>query len=535
MSLPNKLLSIDIGSERIKIIQTLKKGKKIVVLNSVIISTPDNAIRDGVINNQDDLAKVIHEALLSHKFKEKNVVFTVSSSKIITRDVELPYMSPKKLSNMIRLNAEEYFPVNLSEYCLDYTISDVVESEGGKKAKVIVFAALTTLISGYTALADTLKLNVLSLDYAGNSMVTYIRHEGIQGTNLFLNIGAESTMVTIMTGSVVKFSRNLLFGTHTINESIRNHFEVDYEEATKISKERQLLSFEKQEKTYLTNDVTSGMEQILSGVSRLVDYYTSRNKSQVEKVYILGGGSQINSVNDYISRYFGLEVISFNKLEKVIIKGKSQDNSNLVYLASAIGASLSTINLLPASIKNREKDNARKRLPYLLIVLVIVALAAFTYMKYEELNEIKNKKTATQTEINSMSDINGIIASFNELEKKKAFRTNLYELSSTTSDNVLDFIKGLEKTMPDEVFLTSLVDDGTSIQMEVTAQNEGSVAKMLTYLKNIKGLEVDGIITPLFSSVTIPDVTRYGNSELEASYVNVAISCVYSTSVEGEE
>ncbi len=62
--------------------------------------------------------------------------------KIITREVELPHVPYKKLKNIIDLNADEYFPVNLAEYCLDFTITEIIETEEGKKIKVNIVAAL---------------------------------------------------------------------------------------------------------------------------------------------------------------------------------------------------------------------------------------------------------------------------------------------------------------------------------------------------------------------------------------------------------
>jgi type IV pilus assembly protein PilM len=505
----------------------LKKGSKTIVLDSILVPTPVNSIKDGVLTNKEEIAAVINNALLIDKIKEKNVVFTISSSKIITREVELPYLKPNKLKNIIRLNAEEYFPVNLTEYSLDYTIIDVIESEEGKKAKVIVFAAHIGLVNMYVELANLCKLKILSVDYSGNSIVSYVQNEKLEGTNLFLDIGAESTMVTIISNNVVKFSRNLLLGTKTMNESIMNHFEVDYEEATKISKERQLLSYDNKENTYLSNDVSSGMEQLLSGVSRLVDYYSSRNKNAVEKVYILGGGSEIYGISEYVEQFFDLKTEKMINLKNVVYTNETPNVKTQLYFAATIGATLASINLLPADIKNREAMNARKRLPFLLLILLLAILAGVFYAKTSELDKFKDQKATVESEIESMQDINEIKNEYSRMLEKEAFRRNLNALSTTKSDYILDLIVGLEKTMPTNSFISSLADTEDTLTLEYTVQDEATLGQLLTYLKSIEGGEIDSIKYPLFSDIYTSGLVRTGNPGESLSYVTASIVCSY--------
>jgi len=527
MALPKKLLSVDIGNERIKIAYLARKGRKTHLLKAIIVPTPSNCVKDGILSDLEDLAGAIKEALSLEKVKEKNVVFSISSSKIITREVELPYLKPSKLKNVIRLNAEEYFPVNLTEYSLDYTVTDVIESENGKKAKVIVFAASNALVEQYIQLSNLCGLNVQSVDYSGNSIVSYIRNEKIEGTNLYLDIGAESTMVTIMSDNVVKFSRNILIGTRLINESIMNHFEVDYEEATQIAKERQLLNYDHMENTYLSNDVTGGMEQILNGVSRLVDYYTSRNKTSVEKIYILGGGSEIYGITEYIKNFFNLETEKLIHLKSVLVKDKNSEENIQLYFSTAIGAILTNINLLPIKVKNREIEKTRRRVPYLLLILLVVALGAFYYTKFTELSRLNNQKEQIQSKIDSMQDIKDVQLKHDVLTKKKEEFKLLDTLSTSQPDRVLDIIKNFESTMPKELYITSLNIQDSSMTLNAIAKDETVVAQFLTYLKMSTETDENGehlMFSDVFTNVIARDNV---NESEEDSRVPVSIQCTF--------
>jgi len=529
MALPNSLLTIDIGTERIKIAHVLRKGQKSVVLNAIIAQTPEESIKDGVISKKDDIVSVIKEELASQKIKEKRVVFTISSSKIITREVELPYLKPDKLKKIIAINAEEYFPVNLMDYTLDYSVTDVFEAETGKVAKVIVYAVLTSLVQSYVELADACHLKILSVDYSGNGIVSYVQHEGLEGTNLFMEIGATSTMVTITTNNVVKFSRNVMYGTKSINDSIKNHYEVNYMEAIKIAKERQFLSVEKDENSYLSSEVTYGVKQILEGVSRLVDYYASRNKKSVEKVYLFGGGAEIFGIEEYVEKFFKLKTEKLTKLNSVQYKENLKDKNLPLYFSSAIGATLSKLNLLPQNIKGREIEATKRRLPILLGILVVLFVGYLFYLKVDELSQLNKQQRLIQSEIESLSTINAVLEEHTLLQTKANFRKTLDALSTSKSNDILDLIEHFEVSMPKDSFIAGLVDSELSLILDVRTNDEATLARFLTYLKGLKKEDATGTEQPLFADVYTSQINREGDLETGITNVSVTIECTYTT------
>lgn len=528
MALPNSLLSIDIGMERIKLAHVVRKGQKSIVQDAVIIQTPEESIKDGIILKKEDLVAAIKAELAAHKIREKRVVFTISSSKIITREVELPYLKPDKLKKIIGVNAEEYFPVNLVDYTMDYSVTDVFESETGKIAKVIVYAVLTSLVQSYVELADACQLKIQSVDYSGNGIVSYVQHENLEGTNLFMEIGATSTMVTITTNNVVKFSRNVMYGTKTINDAIKNHYEVSYMEAIKISKERQLLSQDNNENSYLTSEVTYGAKQILEGVSRLVDYYASRNKKSVEKVYILGGGAEIFGIDEYVEKFFKLKTEKLVKLNSVQYKDPKMDKNLPLYFSAAIGATLSKLNLLPQTVKGRDIEATKKRLPVLLGILIFLFIGYLYYTKFDEYAQLKKQEMQIQSEIESMASINAIIAERAELETKANFRRTLDALSSSKSNAILGMIEYFEVSMPKDSFIVGLSDSEVSLTLDIRTKDEATLAQYLTFLKGQSTEDDQGVVQPLFSDVFTSQITREGDLETGITYVSVTIECTYT-------
>ena len=49
-----------------------------------------------------------------------DVVFTISSNKIATKDVLVPDVKGNKIDKIIETNAAEYFPVKIEDYIVQY-------------------------------------------------------------------------------------------------------------------------------------------------------------------------------------------------------------------------------------------------------------------------------------------------------------------------------------------------------------------------------------------------------------------------------
>ncbi len=525
MSYPKKGLSIDIGNDKIKIIEYKRNKDKAKILKSLLIDTPDNCLEDGVVTHIDTLAEVIREELKSNRIKEKKVIFTVASSKIITREVDLPDLPKKKLDALIQMNAEEYFPVDLSGYTTDYRILDHYVDGEDKMIRVNMVAAFTELMESYINLGGVLGLKIHGVDFAGNSIVNYATHLKQSGTYLLLDLGSNSTMVTIMSDNTVRFNRNLVFGTSLVINSIQNHFNVRYKEAVKISGEQSLLKEDAAADDDLTNEVTGSLNQVLSGVSRLLDFYTSRNKEGIEKIYIVGGGTKIKGIVDYITGYFDVEsevidtVESFTSADVVY-------NENAVFYANGMGAIFSEMNLLPKTFLNKDKDKAANRLRLELSILALFLFVGAMYIPYMNVKALREEKVSLQNEIDEKRVIEPIIAEYNTITQRLNYYKSVDQLTGSSTEIIVQILEIMEKEIPSTIDYLALNNTEEGMTISCTADEKLTIINFVTALKN---MELYG--HPVFSDVYLPTISESEVDAEQASF-SFAITCKYYEGVE---
>lgn len=527
MAYPKRGISIDVGHDKIKIAEYNRNKDKVNVKNSILIDTPDNSVADGQISDIESVSGVIKDVLSEKKMKSRNVIFSVSSSKIITREVDLPNLPKKKLDTLIKMNAEEYFPVNLDEYTLDYSISEKVADKDGELLKVNIIAALTVMIESYVELAKTLKLKVSGIDYSGNSIINFAKHIAEERAYMLLDLGSDSTMVTIMNQGIVRFNRNLVYGTKVISNSIQNHFGVSYEEALKISIEQQLLNSTPEGNDYLSNDVSSALNQILNGVSRLVDYYTSRNKDGIDRIILVGGGTRILGISDYVENYFNIKTKILERDDTVNITGTEIFENNRVFYANAMGSIYSDINLMPLSLTSKSKEKAANRLRLELAALLVLMLGVAMYLPYNNIKNLEEEKAQLERDIALKKDVEPVILQYNQVIADLNFHENLILSSSSTSENVVDIFELMESAVPEEINYTALANNEEGMLISCSTIDKLTI---INFVQSLRKLEIDG--TKVFRYVYIPaitEVTKVGSEDVEYTF---SISCIYDKEVQ---
>ena len=89
----NRYLTINFNNEFVKVCEVSKTNKGLVVHKVFTIPTPARAYRDGVIRDRNAIAKELTIVLQRHGITTTNVIFTISSTKIATKEVIIPYVN----------------------------------------------------------------------------------------------------------------------------------------------------------------------------------------------------------------------------------------------------------------------------------------------------------------------------------------------------------------------------------------------------------------------------------------------------------
>ena len=170
MASNNKVLTIDITNESITIVEVTPSNKKqSTIHNAIIFETPEDAYEDGVIRDKERIAEAIKSQLSANGITNKNAIFVLTSTKIVNREVLVPFVKENKIKGIINANSSEYFPVNIEDYVVSHTVLETVtDEENNKQLRVLAVAAPENMVRSYYDLAAmahiTCRLNCVCME-----------------------------------------------------------------------------------------------------------------------------------------------------------------------------------------------------------------------------------------------------------------------------------------------------------------------------------------------------------------------------------
>ena len=171
MRMVKKIISIEAGIQWTKVALVDYRKKNPPVHEAFAFRTPEHAVEDGYIRDKDSFAKALKAELARRQIYEKSVVFTLSSSKVVTREVIIPYVKDNKIKGIIDAQSRDYFPMDISGYTISYSKMEVLEEDGKKQLKLLLVAIPDNLLSNYVSFAELAGLKVETFDYIGNGCV----------------------------------------------------------------------------------------------------------------------------------------------------------------------------------------------------------------------------------------------------------------------------------------------------------------------------------------------------------------------------
>jgi type IV pilus assembly protein PilM len=509
----SKILSIELSNTTIRIVQMDYKTQNPRVYYHVVCNTPEASINDGYLINPDAVANAIRTALVSNKIKgTKNVIFTISSTKIVTREQQLPQMKPAQLDSMIQTNLSDYFPIDLDNYQVAYTVLGTIdEGKDAGKLRVSIMAAENNLVESYKQLAASCGLVLVQVDNVANSVYQVLKSENKSQCKMVLKIEENATSVLVIKNESLLLQRNIGFGFLPAIREIMHQpaFQAVSEfDARNIAMKRACIRKTLNEGTMITDNedapepsegtamtnarqaVTDSLEDLIKGIQRVLNYYNSTNSSNpLDACYVCGAGGSINGISHLLSNELGLKVTVLRKLENVAYSVLG-DNADLYNYVASIGAIYAPVGFFSKAKSDKSKNSTNfKTLSYLVgilaAVLCIVLFAKSFLDKKTAEDENAELKATEQRYLESERIYNqfvSILAFYSEAKEGVA-------MTQRASDNIADFIEELEKKMPSDFRISSFSTNDSQFTMDVEVIDKNTAIGVIETLRKFDSVD----------------------------------------------
>lgn len=343
------IISIDIGSSNTKIVVGKYSNGMIYLKETISIKTPGGCLTDGKLafetDKADFLKQSIAKALSENRIRYKDATFTIQSTSIIRREVEVPKVKPHEMEGMIKYEIEQYLPIDLNEYIVEYK---VLEEEKDHKTKMLIAAIPKTIVDSYLSILLSMGLIPNSLDINSNSISKLFRYkqqinlgmDGVDKTIAILDMGCNNINICILAKGLFQFSRLISAGGSELTLAIAEEFKISIQEA----ESKKIL--EANLSTLGTSNEDESLKEIIRNIvfrwseeiQRVFQFYKTRNaNNNIDEIYLYGGTSNLRGITEYIANATNIPVKQIKNLSSIKL-GKHTSGSDLEYYLNSIGA-----------------------------------------------------------------------------------------------------------------------------------------------------------------------------------------------------
>lgn len=351
-------IALDIGNKNTKMVCGMVEKKSIHIHEYGISNTPENSIKDGRIINSAAIADTVKEFIKKHKIKAGKIIINITGTGVITRDIQLPRSTDEEIGKMLEYDVQQYFPVDLENYVLDFKVQEEISNPDGVFNRIFLAAVPIKQADEYMKIPGLLNMEMEAIDLPANSVSKFLSFIGVvksgtEGLKAYkeyavLDIGCETTGVYIFYEDKLRFNRILLTGSGNMDSLITNHYNIGTVQAeetkiltAKIFSEEEEAG-ETRESIQLCNVIRPAVNSLIMDINRFFDFYNSRSTgNRIQTIYLCGGGSKLEGLDAYISSYFNIPVTYVAASDSIRYMGtKKQEEfkNDFAYLINAIGA-----------------------------------------------------------------------------------------------------------------------------------------------------------------------------------------------------
>lgn len=189
----------------------------IAVKQAAVTPLEAGVIRDGEIHDPAALTAALRSMFADKGGLDRRVRVGVANQKIVVRVLELPPVeNAKELEAAVRFSAQDHIPMPLEQALIDYQPLDVVETEGGRRQRVLIVAARREMIEQILQVCRDAGLKPEGVDLSAFAMIRALVHAGEDSAPvLYLSIGG-ITNLAVAEGETCLFTRVVGGGSEAI-------------------------------------------------------------------------------------------------------------------------------------------------------------------------------------------------------------------------------------------------------------------------------------------------------------------------------
>ena len=530
-----RFLSIEAESTQIRVGEVEISGRKGRMLQCFCVPVPQGSVEDGQIRDTKGLGELLRQQLNERGIRTKKAWFVTGSTRIASREVQIPLVKKSRIQSIIEANATDYFPIDVTKYVMSYIILGITGEKGKKgeeaeqkkaadqerQYRLMVYASPKAISTAYYEFAQSAGLTLSGITFTGNTVYQTVQEEYTSGAHILIKVELENTGISIIRDGKLSFQRNINYGIESAVETIRSF--PQFGDRLEVQDALQLLSEKKwiypsldgeigEEPDTVKSEVTESLRYLVGNISRIMDYYISRNGDvNFESIVLCGLGGQVQGLTELLTQELGQKVELLTKIVRYSVPETNKNEGLFLYIA-VMDPVKSGLNLMEKT--GRKQKEVKETLSGAWVVFGVGALAAVAlaaagvgariYQTHEQ--ERLNQRIAEE------QSIEDVYAAYNNAKSQYDNFQSMYAYTNTPNEGLEAFIQEMEEKMPSSITVETFSSTGSQVSFSMRVASKSEAANTLIQLRTFDSLS---------------SVTTTGIDEGEDGTVTMSVTCTY--------
>ena len=530
-----RFLSIEAESTQIRVGEVEISGRKGRMLQCFCVPVPQGSVEDGQIRDTKGLGELLRQQLNERGIRSKKAWFVTGSTRIASREVQIPLVKKSRIQSIIEANATDYFPIDVTKYVMSYIILGITGEKGKKgeeteqkkaadqerQYRLMVYASPKAISTAYYEFAQSAGLTLSGITFTGNTVYQTVQEEYTSGVHILIKVELENTGISIIRDGKLSFQRNINYGMESAVETIRSF--PQFGDRLEVQDALQLLSEKKwiypsldgqigEEPDTVKSEVTESLRYLVGNISRIMDYYISRNGDvNFESIVLCGMGGQVQGLAELLTQELGQKVELLTKITRYSVPDTNKHEGLFLYIA-VMDPVKSGLNLMEKT--GRKQKEVKETLSGAWVVFGVGALAAVAlaaagvgariYQTHEQ--DRLNQRIAEE------QSIEDVYAAYNNAKSQYDNFQSMYAYTNTPNEGLEAFIQEMEEKMPSSITVETFSSTGSQVSFSMRVASKSEAANTLIQLRTFDSLS---------------SVTTTGIDEGEDGTVTMSVTCTY--------
>lgn len=308
-------IGLDIGSGFVKVVEVDHSGDQPEVVQVAMRPLLPDAIVEGEIMDYGLVSDAVQGLFSDMGMSGADVITAVGGHDVIIKKIEMDRMKESDAREVIRWEAEQHVPFDIKSVELDF---QVLDPDGDSRLmEVLLVAAKRELVDNKVGLLQDAGVNPVVIDVDAFALHNAFEHNypgQLQGIIALVNVGHETTNVSILENGVPILTRDIPFGSRKIREDLQRERGLTAEQAEDVVQAREIAAD-------LDSFVAASADEVAVGIERASAFLMTREDGDsVSRIFLSGGGARIPGMAQTLAQRMNVETELVNPFERVPVR-----------------------------------------------------------------------------------------------------------------------------------------------------------------------------------------------------------------------